>query len=273
MSKFFAFLLVLLCIFSFAAAEDMDEEYGEVVLGDPAELSELLDEMLDSEPYIPDDLEKTIFGSDDRTTIKKTSQYPYSAIAYLKVKAKCGCNWTGSGFMVSKYGMLTAAHCLVCKEHNQWVDKMTAYFGYRSSKNYTYRYKDKFTYWYGTNPYSTGRYDSLNDYAYLKLNKNVAKKVGAFGIRYASSAPDGQYFNVAGYRDGKLKTVNGRVSVYSNLLFKHNLDTEPGNSGGPVFDNDYYAVGINVSESASANYAHRITADMGREMHQNGLFD
>lgn len=272
MKKLLAFLLALLCMVAVAPAEEAEEEYGAALLGDPAELTEQI-ELTENAPYVPEELEKTVFGSDDRTTIKNTNKFPYCAIAYLKVKGKCGCNWTGSGFMVGKSGMVTAAHCLVCKVHNQWVKGMTMYFGYRSDKNYLYRYNEQFTYWYGTNPYSTGRYSEVNDYAYIKLNKNVGDKVGNFGIRYARPSQDGQVYNLAGYRNGVLKESNGRVTVIDDKLLKYGIDTEPGNSGCPVFDDEYYAVGINVSQNDLYNFAHRFPADLVREMERNGMFN
>lgn len=274
MKKFFACLLALACMCSFAWAEEEEEGYGAAVVGNPAEITDQMElELAEYEPYVPEHLEKTVFGRDDRTTIKQTNQYPYSAIAYLKVKGQCGCDWTGSGFMVGKSGMVTAAHCLVCKTHNQWVKGMTMYFGYRNDKNYAYRYNEQFTYWYGVNPYATGRYSETNDYAYIKLNKNVGEQVGSFGIRYAQPSQDGQVYNLAGYRHGVLKTSSGTVSVYNDLLFKYVIDTEPGNSGCPVFDNEYYAVGINVSHSDTSNYAHRFPSYLVTEMRNNGIFN
>jgi len=272
MRRLFACLLALMYLCSFALAEGAQEEYGEAILGEGSELVELLEET-DFTPFVPEGLEKTVFGRDDRTTINKTSQFPYCAIAYLVVKGQCGCDWTGSGFMVGKSGMVTAAHCLVCSKHHQWVKGMTMYFGYRSNKNYVYRYNEQFTYWYGANPYATGSYNSTNDYAYIKLNKNVGDKVGNFGIRSARDSHNGQTFNLAGYRNGVLKTSTGAVSIHNDKLFQYQIDTEPGYSGCPVFDNEYYAVGINVSHDSFANYAHRFPSSLVTEMRGNGIFD
>lgn len=273
MKKFVVCLLVLLCAFSFAAAEEAAvEEYGAAIQGNPAELTAELD-ALDFQPYAPENLEKTVFGYDDRLTITATNQYPYSAIAYLEAQGMCGCRWTGSGFMVGRSGLVTAAHCLVCSEHNQWIQGMTMYFGYRNSKNYAYRYNEQFTYWYGANPFASGYYNEYGDYAYIKLNKNVGDTVGNFGIRTATPSQDGQVYNMAGYRHGVLKVSSGPITVLSDTLIQYQIDTEPGNSGCPLFDYEYYAVAINVSYSDTANYAHRFPSDLVTQMYNCGIFD
>lgn len=272
MKKYIAGFLLLLCLLAFAAAEETDTSYGPATLGTEAALEELA-EGFDHAPYVPDSLEKTVFGRDDRTTISKPGQYPYSAIAYLDIKGECGCSWTGSGFMVSKDGLATAAHCLVCSEHQKWVSGITMYFGYRSNKNYTYRYNGGASYWYGSNPYAQGGYVSDDDYAYLKLEKNVGDTVGWFGIQSSHEQVEGQQYTVTGYRHGVLKSAVGAVQIHDDKHLSYLMDMEPGNSGCPVYDSDYYVIGINVCESSRSNYARRLTGDVLDQMRRQGLFD
>ena len=87
-------------------------------------------------PFIPDDLEKTVFGKDDSITVSNPASYPFSAIAYMEVTGKCGCDWTASGYMVGTDKMLTAAHCLFCTEHWEQAEKIIFYFGYKNRRNY-----------------------------------------------------------------------------------------------------------------------------------------
>lgn len=272
MKKWLVWLLALLCAASFALAEDMTEKSNAAVPGEAAALEEVIAQLADA-PYSPEGMEKAVFGKDDRTTIHQPGVYPYSAIAYLNVKGKCGCGWTGSGFMVGKSSMATAAHCLICHEHNAWAAEITMFFGYRSNKNYTYCYTGGTTYWCGSNPFATGSYISEDDYAYLKLEQPVGDHVGWFGVRHADASQHGQTFTVAGYRNGVLKSSSGRVDVCSDKLLSYQTDTEPGYSGCPVFDSEYYAVAINVSHDNSNNYARRFTANVVTDMHRNGMFD
>lgn len=270
MKKFLAWILVLLCMFSFASAE----QSGIATLGELAELAEVLPEgeLPESAPFIPDSLDKAVFGSDDRTTISKPGVYPYSAVAYIEVHGKCGCDWTCSGFMISKNAMATAAHCLVCEDHDQWVDYMTMYFGYKNAKNYTYRYTDPTTYWHDPS-YQSNTYLVNEDYAYLKLQKNVGDKVGWFGVRHSTPPAYAETFSISGYRHGVLKSSYGSITQEGTKLFKYTIDTEPGYSGCPVYDSEYYAVGINICHDSSANYARRFTSDVVSDMYSNGIFD
>lgn len=94
-----------------------------------------------------------IIGNDDRVTIKNTMNYPYSAIGYIEATMTCGCNWTGTGFMVGRRGMLTAAHCLVCQKHGAYASYANFYFGLTPNSggfSYQYTYQGSYTFWVGT---------------------------------------------------------------------------------------------------------------------------
>ena len=228
-------------------------------------------------PFQPDTLEKTVIGADNRTTISSPRTYPYSAIAYMQVKARCGCEWSGSGFMVSKDCLMTGAHCVACTKHGDTACKITMYFGYKSNKNYLLKYDGATTYWYGTNfRDSQGTYNTDWDYAYVHLEKNVGDTTGWFGLTAMSdSSLRTSYLEVAGYRHGKLKTSRGSITSIRDLSVYHSADTEPGNSGCPIFTDDYYAVAINVAENndRAYNVGRRITSDLISEMRSDGMFD
>lgn len=235
-----------------------------------------------SEPFVPEDAEdKAIIGADNRTTISNPKVYPYRAIAYLVVKARCGCNWTATGFMVGPSAMMTAAHCLVCSDHGKPAESMTAYFGYTSSKNYYYKYDKQATFWYGTdfsNDDGTYGYNGHLDwdYAYVKLSERVGDKVGWFGLYPKSDADlDSSSYELAGYRDGVLKTGWGVTSVYNDYRISYTNDTLPGNSGCPVFTDDYYVVAINVAHKndGSINWGRRITWSLINYMREDDVID
>lgn len=232
-------------------------------------------------PFIPEgEVDKTIFGADDRKVVSSPGKYPYSAIAYLIVKGRCGCNWTGTGFMIGRYSMMTAAHCVVCTQHGKTAGSITMYFGHRSSKDYYYKYNGATTYWYGTNfSNNDGTYGYTSDhmdwdYAYIKLEKPMGDKTGWFGTQ-ARVASELNYdtYEIAGYREGTLKTAKGGATVYNDYILRYTIDTLPGTSGCPVFDSEYYAVGVNVAQSDSHNYARLFTRELMKELRKNGMFD
>lgn len=234
----------------------------------------------DTDSYVPDTLDRVVVGSDDRVTIAYPNFYPYSAIAYMVVHASCGCDWTGSGFMVSPSGMLTASHCIVCPDHHMSADRITLYFGYSSNRNYVYLYDGPTTYWYGTDFRDTDGYDSDWDYAFVLLNERVGDRTGWFGTSVLSDDElPNKFFTVAGYRDGVLKYDYGFSTVASSNLISFQADTQPGNSGGPIFyyntPNDVRAAAIIVSESSTMmqNYGHRINGYIFNEMKAKGVLD
>ncbi|MBR1821392.1 MAG: trypsin-like peptidase domain-containing protein [Clostridia bacterium] len=236
------------------------------------------DTPIENAPYVPDALDRVVVGADDRVTVSNPNYYPYSAIAYMIVHARCGCDWSGSGFMVSPKGLVTASHCLVCTTHHQTADQITLYFGYSSNRNYFYKYDGPTTYWYGDDFTSNG-YDSEWDYGYVLLNERVGDRTGWFGVSVQNDYDiASKYLTVAGYRDGVLKYDYDFVDIVNANLIRYTADTQPGNSGGPVFfygDNDIFATAINVSESISEqrNYARRINSALFYDMQANGLFD
>ncbi len=281
--KILALLLCALLPFSMVLAEEA--EAPNAVPGADRPLKEIIDTSAESTeepeeiaPYVPETLDRVIVGSDNRVTVSNPNAYPYSAIAYMVVQARCGCDWTCSGFMVGPRGLITGAHCLVCTKHHKTAERITFYFGYQSSRNYLYKYNNSVTFWYGTD-FSDGKgYDDEWDYGYVLFNERVGDRTGWFGV---SVLTDGtvqtKYLTVAGYRDGKLKYDSSYADVISANVISYSADTLPGNSGCPVFYNtsgDYYAMAINVAESDTAqkNYARRINNWLFDDMKSNGLF-
>ena len=223
-----------------------------------------------SEPFTPDGLEKTILIGDDRVTVKKTKQYPYSAIANITGKFSCGCPTQSTGFMVTRNTLLTAAHCLVCQKHNKWAKKLTFYFGYKSNKNYLYRYKSHWEAYVGT-LFPNG-YTSENDWAYVVFDKDVGDKTGWFGLKNLSDSElESGTFTVAGYRDKKLKYDVGGLRVMDSDRMWVDMDVLPGNSGSPIYDSDNYAVGIWTTYYDNANSGFRINSKVLDKLRAEGL--
>ena len=258
-SLLMAFLLLIPAPAGLATEADEGGE-GTVEFFEVPELDPTAEEVLtETEPFIPDGMEKTIFNEDDRITVKNPSKFPYSAIAYLNVTGECGCTWTGTGFMVSKDQMLTAGHCLRCIKHYKWPKKITFYFGYKNARSYLYKYTGRWRIYVG-NLYEDREYTTDWDFGCIRFAQNVGDRTGWFGSRYGLSDKqlDMKFMNVAGYRDGVLKYDTGFVEVLSSQHLKYRMDTLPGNSGGPVYDPDYYAVGINIAQNNSYNIGFRL---------------
>ena len=266
MKKWISCILLIVMLMSCAAAPAFAEEIdntGEWIL----ELPEIEGGAVPVgpdvvAPVIPDTLEKGVVGTDNRQKITNTSQYPYSAIAYMVIKCECGCEKTGSGFLVGQNTVFTAAHCVVCYEHGKWAKNLTFYFGYKNDRNYLYKYNGRW-HAYAGNTFPNG-YTNSFDYAVVKLEKNVSATTGSFGVKWylSDSELKNTYVYLTGYRHGVLRLDQGFVEPYGNEFMVYYLDTEPGNSGCPLYTSDYYAVGINIAGTEIRNRGYRMTTDV-----------
>lgn len=231
------------------------------------------------EPYIPSSVEnKQIIGKDNRTAVKNPNKYPYSAIAYMEIERNCGCGEaSGTGFLIGPDVLLTAAHCMICKEHGAPPKSVTIYFGYKSHRNYAYKYTKGATFWYGTDFQGNEIYHSDWDYAYLKLRERIGDEVGWFGIAARNDNEIAERtYEIAGYPSGKLMSGTGVVEAYGCYEVVTDIDTVPGNSGSPIFDEAYYVVGILTHHSKldkGVNFRRRISNNLLIDMNQNHIFD
>ena len=216
------------------------------------------------EGYVPEDAEKAIFGRDNRITVNNPRAYPFCTIAYMEVTGSCGHSWTGTGFMVGKNRLLTAAHCVMCPTHSRWARYVNFYFGYKSAKNYYYKYTGRFTMTVG-NSFRRGGYETRGDFACIQFDSSVGDRTGWLGSMYGMRDKDllSKTIYVAGYRDKLLKYDYGKLKSVDSEFLRHNIDMVAGNSGGPVFFRDkydrYYAVGINIAENRRENIGYRLS--------------
>ena len=210
----------------------------------------------------PPPAEGMVFYDDDREVVRNTKKYPFVAVAMMDVHRSCGCEGVGTGFMVARNKLMTAAHMIVCSKHGQWADRITFYFGYVNDRNYAYKYNGRWYAFVGTT-FPDG-YEAEDDWAVVKLYENVGDTVGWFGFKVASDEEStSTRLKLLGYRSGILRRSYGFATAgKKNQLLYYEMDTEAGNSGGPLYWTKYddpCAVAINVADSETSNYGHRIT--------------
>lgn len=181
---------------------------------------------------------QSIFGTDDRRKVADASQEPWSGICFVQVLPKRGDPRIGTAFLVSRSWAVTAGHVLwdsalgedgkparidvQCGRNGAPVPSVEA--DYVLSQDYT------------------GEGDVDDDVGLIRLRRPVEPGRYVYSL-YA--APDGILeskagagFNLAGYPDDKDMSLYRSVGHMARVMPKrleHQLDTCPGQSGGPVF--------------------------------------
>ncbi len=245
-------------------AEEAEQPEGKIRTMDPAVLTAELGNAggWSIEPWCGENQEKVVFGKDDRLRVSNPTEYPFICIAYMNVTGECGDAWTGTGFLIGKDLLMTAAHCLVCPKHGKWADDIDFYFGYKNKRNYYLKYSQGWHAFVG-NTFEDGEYSFRGDYGLVRLNKEIGNITGWLGISGKKDEElDGSFCYTAGFQDGMLQYDSGTVSVWDDELIYYQIDTTPGSSGGPVFTSDNYAIAVNVAENGIWNYGFRMTDEV-----------
>jgi V8-like Glu-specific endopeptidase len=236
----------------------LDAWYADPELGDPA-IGAMLRGPAAASVF------EVVIGVDDRRQITATTSYPWRAICSLKIKARDGSNWIGTGWLVGHRTVITAGHCVYIHNRGGWAREIEVIPG----RNGTRR------------PYGSCKSSSLrsvkgwtrskkrsHDYAGIILPRSCdyGRRLGYFGYgNYSTGTLRNLTVNVSGYPGDKpagtqwwharkIKRVTSRTIVY-------NIDTAGGQSGAPVWrikNGKRYAVGIHTNGSSSGNSATRI---------------
>lgn len=214
----------------------------------------------------------TIFDQDDRSKISSTHQFPWSAVALLRIY------WSKddlvgnscTGWMIGESALATAAHCIydggypvkvVVKPGMNSDDSDQTPFGvcevvsgivldaWIQTKNMNY------------------------DYGVYHLGCSIGKETGIFQFKATSEDWLNRPLQLAGYpKDKPGRTMwrsFGKVTTSGAKGFYYDLDTQPGISGSPVWDAGdancrYCVVAIHSSQFKTPvkNFGVRIDAEV-----------
>ena len=200
------------------------------------------------------------------------------AIAYMESSFTCGCSRGGSGVMVGRYGLLTAAHNLYCHEHAKPLKYCNFYFGAKSAGSCWYKYTGKFNYRvYDT--FANG-YNSRNDIGYVIFDTPVGNETGWFGCRVGSDSYLNEEFTIVSSYDSKrhLQSLFEIQYVYDSyqLYWSGWLS---GSEGGPVYFWEECmeypeVVAVYTSRDNNGNgYGRRLTQNVFNDMRAEGAFN
>ncbi|MDT0754960.1 trypsin-like serine peptidase [Mammaliicoccus sciuri] len=196
-------------------------------------------------------LDESIIGSDDRKIVKDIKKNPYKSIVFIKSYFDDYKYIGGTGFMIDDYSVLTAAHVVDNKDIK--IKKIVVYAGYQDNKATidTVNVIKKYTIpeWINTS-------NSNMDMALLILEKPLGKTIGKLNIVDKSNINElvftSGYPGVNDLNKGKIKPGNqyfssGKIVKITNNKLFYDLDSERGQSGSPVFNNNNEVIGIHIN--------------------------
>lgn len=212
---------------------------------------------------------EVIIGADNRVRINPTTSYPWRAICALKITAKNGARFIGTGWLVSPRTVITAGHCLYLHDAGGWAKSVEVI----PAMNDASRPYGSFV---GTSLRSTTGWvnsrNRENDYGAIILPSNArpGDSVGYFGF----AVRDNNFLmnaalNLSGYPGDKGGNqqwfMAQRPKSVSSRVITYDIDTMGGQSGSPVWvlqNGNRYAVGIHTNGHSSGNSATRIESNV-----------
>lgn len=231
-----------------------------------ADLGDTATGVLLQQPGAMETIAEVVIGVDDRVRVTNTTAYPWRAICSLRITARDGSRWIGTGWLVGHRTVITAGHVVYIHSRGGWVRSIEVIPGRNSST-------EPFGSCTATRFHSvkgwTQKRKRSHDYGAIILPSacDFGRRVGYFGYaNYGFFTLLNMLVNLSGYPGDKpagtqwwharrIKWITSRTLVY-------NIDTAGGQSGSPVWrkkGNQRYAVGIHTNGSSSGNSATRIT--------------
>jgi glutamyl endopeptidase len=196
---------------------------------------------------------ESVIGTDSRTRVNTTTNYPYRANAFLKVTYNGG-SGTCTGFFIGPRTLATAGHC-VFDQALGWATSIQVFPGRNG----------------GSSPYGSAYAcylwsvdgwvnDDNTNYDYgaiiLPSNKALGNTVGWYGYFYTTDGAslDEDQVRIYGYPGDKTYAtqwgMQGKIKRVYNRKLHHNLDTAGGQSGSAVYEtrsNGPYANSIHTN--------------------------
>ena len=212
------------------------------------------------------------------TAASADSLDPHAATAYMEITFECGCTRTGTGAMIGRYGLLTAAHNLYCHKHARPVKTCDFLFGAKSPNSGKKRYEGHFTY----RVYETFKdgYSSKNDIGYVIFETPVGDSTGWFAWRAANdNYLKSKFVTIMNYKtNARIETLYSFLTVRNNtqVLFTSIPD---GGEGGPIFINQDgmefpEVIGVYICTDDKGNaVGRRITDQVYYDMKADGAFN
>ncbi len=212
---------------------------------------------------------ETIFETDRRIQVVSTEIIPWRSICHLEIQYNNGRSG-GTAWFVGPGLLLTAGHCIYDHQHGAGGATEIIIFPGRNGLSTVGTPVRAASVWVHPGWIQSGRREL--DYGFLSINETMlGHHLGYFGfVDIADAVVATTVVNVAGYPHDKPKGTlwfdSGRIVGQDNNFLYYQLDTEAGNSGGPVFfygqNQERIGFAIHTYGDTMANRGRRITADI-----------
>ena len=183
---------------------------------------------------------ESVIGPDNRTRVKDTSKYPYSAV--VQIQSDLG-NCTG--WLIGPDTVATAGHCVFDPDEKKWASWAKVYPG-RDGNRLPFGYA-KASRFYSVIGW-TRQGNTNYDYGAVKLDQNVGNQTGWFGYRWQSGSLNGTQVNISGYPGDKPQGTQwehrDRIRETTPYKLLYDNDTYAGQSGSPVYQEQYQNCGV-----------------------------
>jgi len=193
-------------------------------------------------------------------------EFPYQAIGVIFVTFPDGTQRQGTAAVVGRNDIMTAGHVVFNPDWGGWADSFEFYFGvdYNNTTGYfdSYDYAYSLTGEYGWEAvtWSDGLYsdndnqtsltsESQYDVALIGVSHPIGDHTGWLGT--SAGENNSQYLNSVGYPAGTTGMMSDVIYVTKDSFYEvyTSIDDEmgPGSSGGPLFTDDGFLVGVKAT--------------------------
>lgn len=210
-----------------------------------------------------------VFDNDDREQVKNVLDIPWRKIAALRINARDGRTYVGTGWFINRRVVVTAGHCVYLHDAGGWPNEIEVIPALDGENR---PFGSHITSVFKSNNGWVNDRNSDFDYGVIILNELVDARVGAFSF----AAPNDEVLNatianVSGYPFDRDRAVHQfyharKINRSSSRRLYYEIDTYGGQSGCPVWmnlgENERVAVGIHTTGSTASNFATRITEEL-----------